>query len=30
VTPLRGVIQGGASHTVDVAVNVVPVIEQAA
>ena len=30
VTPLRGVIQGGASHTVDVAVNVAPVIEQAA
>jgi transglutaminase-like putative cysteine protease len=30
VTPLRGVIQGGASHTVEVAVNVAPVIEQAA
>jgi transglutaminase-like putative cysteine protease len=30
VTPLRGVILGGASHSIDVAVNVVPVIEEAA
>ena len=30
VTPLRGVILGGASQTVDVAVNVAPVIEKAA
>lgn len=30
VVPLRGVIQGGASHTLDVAVDVVPAVERAA
>ena len=30
VVPLRGVIQGGASHTLDVAVDVAPAVERAA
>jgi transglutaminase-like putative cysteine protease len=30
ITPLRGVIQGGASHTLEVAVDVAPVVARAA
>ena len=30
VVPLRGVIRGGASHTLDVAVDVAPAVERAA